>query len=221
MTTMTALTTTPTRSRNRTRRTLVLTTAFIAAVAAIGMAGSYGAWTTSATRTQTATAAIINLTDPNTTFTTALSALVPGDSGVRYIELRNAGDVAANLTGTVGATGTTGGTGATNSDVNSSVNVTVDYCTGTYAWNSGSPTCTSGSWTNIGAAWNGVAVSTLSSATDMNVVSGTTNLLAASTTYGLRVTYAVDSEASQNLAGASSSLSWNFSLTQKSGAALN
>jgi hypothetical protein len=220
-TTLTPKAGTKSAAKNRTRRTLGLTTAFIAAVAAIGMAGSYGSWTTSSTKVQTATAAIIDLTSPNTTFTTALASLVPGDSGIRFVELRNNGNVASNLTATVAATGTTGGTGATNSDVNGAVRVTVDYCTGTYAWNAGSPTCSGGTWSNIGAAWNSAQVSTLGTSTNMNVVSGSSNTLAANTTYGLRVTYAVDSNASQNLAGASSSLAWGFTLTQRTGTALN
>lgn len=114
----------------------------VAGAAAVSMvgAGAYAAWTSSTGGTTgTYTAATVTASEydhDNTTFTSAVSNLLPGDFLYRYRTLENTGSVTQTFTGAVSASSTLGNTAG-------GLQIKVDSCA--TAWSGGS--CAGGSTT--------------------------------------------------------------------------
>ncbi|MDP9101367.1 MAG: hypothetical protein M3N21_04380 [Actinomycetota bacterium] len=114
------------------------TTAIAAAATALVGAGAFAAWTsTSTSTTGSLTAATVTHTNADTngtTFTTALTNMLPGDFLYRYRTLTNTGSVSQTFTGATSGTGTLAGTGG--------LELKVDSCTVAWTTVAGVSTCT-------------------------------------------------------------------------------
>lgn len=114
----------------------------VAGAAAVSMvgAGAYAAWTsTTGGTTGTYSAATVTASETDhggTTFSTAVSNLLPGDYLYRYRTLDNTGSVSQTFTGAVTGTGTLAATAG-------GLQITVDSCA--TAWSGGN--CAGGSTT--------------------------------------------------------------------------
>lgn len=218
-------TTSATTMTTRTRLFITLAVFTLVSFAGAFGTGLFGAW--SATQNSAGTSAaggVVALTNQGTLSTT-VSNFAPGDTATRYIELNNANGNLGLSALTLGISGW-----ATNLDSHTRLTLAYYNCTGTYAWNSGSPTCTGGNggvWTNAvsptnflaTAATTGSPISLVSGAfpaanakTALKVVFGfcdTTND-PAKTAVGC-TTEAVPS----GLAGSSSTLTLTFTATQR------
>ncbi len=113
------------------------TTAIAAAATALVGAGAFAAWTsTSSSTTGSLTAATVTQTnvDANsTTFTTALTNMLPGDFLYRYRILTNTGSVTQTMTGAVTNSGVLAGTGG--------LEMKVDSCSVAWTTVAGVSTC--------------------------------------------------------------------------------
>lgn len=205
--------------RRRVARTAALTFIVVLSLTALAVVGSFGAFVSSLSRTGTAKAGVVSLSDSAaSTFSTPYSNLLPGDAGDRYFELVNDGDVDLTVSALVNADATVNPNNATSSDINGALVVTAYWCDGTFNWNGGSPTC-SGAWTvfdeTAGTGFNANTVANLSSdLKPFKISGGTSNQIAAAQTYGVKINVAVASSAPASLQGAQVTLTWTFAATQ-------
>jgi spore coat-associated protein N len=153
----------------------------LSAIALVG-AGTFAAWqstTGGTTGTYSAGSVTASEADTNgTTFSSAVSNLLPGDYAYRYRVLSNTGSVSQVFTGAVTGAGTLASTAG-------GLTIAVDSCSVAWTTVSGVSTC-SGTTTNL-LATTGVS-------TSPSISYGT---LAASGTQNLRYTLALPSAANQ------------------------
>lgn len=205
---------------SHTRRGLPLAAGLAAVIlAAWSLVGGWGSFTHTVTRDGIAQGAIVDLcgtgpSGPDCTvgLETPMLEILPGDAGERHFDLHNAGDVAlgaltvtADLEVTPDATVCPDGVGCEPADAAAGVIVTIELCTGTWAWSGAGGTCT--------GAWTPTAV-TATPLTDLTTSLGGANLapgLAVGATSHFRATITWSDDLSTTLTGSEVLIHWALS----------
>ncbi|HVU72593.1 MAG TPA: hypothetical protein VHE83_06505 [Mycobacteriales bacterium] len=173
-----------------TKKRLTLAAAVTAAASTVLGAGIYASWTSTdqiSTGTYNAATVGSSFTDTGTNaFSTAVDNMVPGDTTVHYTDLKNAGSVTQQFTGSVTSVGDLAGPGG--------LTVAIERCS--VAW-AADGTC------------DGTATSVLDATPTSDAPSITYGPIAASVSMHLKVTVALPSDAPTALAGTNGTVTIN------------
>jgi hypothetical protein len=196
---------------NTTAGKLIASASLLGAAAAVAGLGTYGAFTSSTNASATVTDATMNI-DMNANggsnnFQTAAAGLLPGDKVQRLITLANSGtaDLAAVTLTTAATTGTAASVLVT--DTTNGLQVGIESCS--QAWTAGAP----GTGYSCGGTKKTVLVTR--PLVGGNLALDSLNVLTAGTTDNLLVTQTLPATAGDNFQGATATVNFTFTATQR------
>jgi predicted ribosomally synthesized peptide with SipW-like signal peptide len=192
-------------SMKTTSGKILASVALVGTAAAVAGMGTYGAFTSSTSASQTVKAGTIEIGigADNNTLTTAIAGMLPGDSITKYVTLANSGDSnLGSVTLTTAATATSASLLTT--DTTNGLKITVDSC--------------SVAWTGtLGDTCTGTKGTPLTSSAIIGVRDLGTSLasLTAKQSDFLKITTTLPKTADDTFQGKTSTIGFTFAATQR------
>ncbi|RAM37304.1 TasA family protein [Arthrobacter globiformis] len=198
-------------SMKTTSGKILASVALVGTAAAVAGMGTYGAFTSTTSASQVATAGtvVIALGAPGAanTLNVPVTGLLPGDKVEKLVTLSNSGNQDLNnvtLTTSAGATGS-----LLTTDLTNGLQLTIENCSTAWAGSAAPYTCPTGSTKTT------VLASTPIIGANANKVLANLTSLTAGKTDNLKVTTSFPSAAPNTFQGASSTISFDFTGTQR------
>lgn len=193
------------------------------AIAAVGMmalsSGVFSTWLDTASFDNTIQAGTLDLAGSSSTVTNFPQAgepMVPGDKGMRYFNLTNAGDVSfgsVSLLAAVGSVSDTTGPASSLGQVETGFTVDLSYCVAAYTHTSSTSATCAGLWGTIGSPLDLGSVELKTNSVDLGAP--VLALLNSGANTGILVTITMDPDATPDLMGASFPVTWTVVGTQR------